>query len=951
MALMAETPGNDHWRKLEELFYAALDLEPSERPAFLDRSCGADSELRREVEVLLNSSEKTWGFFQKPLQAVAEQVAQSSESAGQRLGDYKIIRLLGEGGMGKVYLAARADELYQQQVAVKLVQTGTGRAGDLFLRFRAERQILANLTHPNIARPLDAGITADGSPYLVMEYIEGTAIDKYVIDRRLSIAERLRLFREVCGAVEYAHRNLVVHRDIKPANILVTSHGVPKLLDFGIAKLLQPSGESDAALTRATERLMTPEYASPEQVRGEAVTTATDVYALGVLLYVLLAGQPPFRIATKSPFEVARIVCEQPPTRPSSVLGSNAASLEGQFKNEKKAVQGDLDNIILKALRKEPERRYASVEALSEDVRRHLEGYPVQAGSDNWRYRSSKFIARHRAGVAAAAFMTLAILTFSLGMGLFAQRARQERLKAEREKEFLSSLLEAATPEATHGKSVTVREVLDQGAKRIDQELASEPEVQAAMFDNVGNSYLALGLYDQAQPLLERAYDLRRRTLGDNNLDTAATVTALARVLEIGGQYPKAEPLFRQALAVREKLLADNHPLVGESLALLGEDLYLESRNQEAEQALRKSLSVVPKDSEIGEDSRNYLALVLEQKGNYDEAVRLLRESTDTAQRIDGGDSPNYVTSLHNLAGALSDLGNLREAEATERQVLEIRRRVSGKDHPDVAYSLNNLGWFLLEEGNWQAAAPFLQEGLELSRRTLGEKHPRVAGALNNWGHVLEEKGDYPQAEKFYQQALASLRATSGGESWSTAKVEANLAMLQLDRGDNPSAEQYSWQALEVRRKLGGDENPDVATSLIDAGVIRSFEGDLPGAEALIRQALDIRKKLLSPGHIKIVAAEVRLGEVLTAEAKASVAEPILREAVQSAHNSPFPLVAWQVAEAESALGLCLAAEGHTAEAEALIRKSRNALENHPEAALRKQMIQRSTTVLAASAH
>jgi len=941
---MVANPGNEHWRKLEELFYAALDLEPAQRPAFLDRACASNPELRQEVETLLNSSEKTWGFFQKPLQEAAQQVAATSDSA-QRFGDYQVIRLLGEGGMGKVFLAARADELYQQQVAIKLVQAGTGRTRDLLLRFRAERQILANLNHPNIARLLDAGIASDGSPYLVMEYIQGEAIDHYSVARKLSIAERLQLFRTVCAAVEYAHRNLVIHRDIKPANILVTNDGVPKLLDFGIAKLMQTS-ESDASVTRATERLMTPEYASPEQVLGEPMTTSSDVYALGVLLYVLLAGEPPFKVTTKSPLEMARIVCEQPPTRPSVTVAAGSAAT----KADGKMLQGDLDNIVLKTLRKEPERRYVSVEALADDVRRYLEGYPVQAAADTWRYRTGKFVGRHKFAVSAAAVMTLAILVFSIGMGIFAQRARRESRKAERERQFLSSLMQAATPEVARGKTVTARELLDQGAKRIDTELASEPEVQAAMLDDIGSSYFALGLYEQAHPLVQRAYDLRRKTLGDFNLDTASTASTLAQLLEMEGQYAQAEPLYRQSLAVRQKLLGPDHPLVGASLGLLGECLYYES-NADAEPVLRQALRLLPDHGEAGEQARTYLALVLEQKGGFAEAVTLLREAAGLMRYLGGDDSPDYTTCLHNLAGALSDVGNLREAVSTERQVLDIRRRVSGKDHPDVGYSLNNLGWFLLEEGDWAAAEPFLREGLELNRKTLGEKHPRVAGSLNNWGRVLQEKGNYAEAGKYYQQALTVLREIAAAETWSAAKVEANLGELYLDQHDYAGAEKYSREALELRRKLGGDDNPEVASSLIDVGVARSFQGDLPGAEALLRQALDVRKKILAPGHARIIAAQVRLGEVLTAEGKFSVAEPILRDAVQTAHASPFPLIPWQTAEAENALGACLAAEGHVKEADVLIQSSVLALKAHPQAALREQALSRSAKTLKLAAH
>ncbi len=870
----------------------------------------------------------------------AGQIAQAGQPIGERFGDYKILRLLGEGGMGQVYLAARADDLYQQQVAIKLVQAGTARHRDLFLRFTAERQILANLVHPNIARLLDAGIASSGAPYLVMEYIAGSPIDRYVTAKQLSIRDRLALFQTVCGAVEYAHRNLVVHRDIKPANILVTEQGAPKLLDFGIAKLLQASEQSSADLTRATERLLTPEYASPEQVRGETVTTATDVYALGVLLYVLLTGNPPFKMADKSPFEVARIVCDETPTRPSSRV---------PLKREADKLRGELDNIVLKALRKEPERRYISVEALSEDIRRYLEGYPVQAASDSWGYRARKFVGRHKAAVTVSGLMLFTVLAFTVGTAVLAQRARRERLKAERERAFLARLLAAATPEQSRGRSVTVREILDQGAKRIDSELASEPEVQAAMLDSIGNAYLALGVYDQANPILTHAYELRRRTLGDDHLDVAATETALGTVLENSGRCPEAEEFYRRALNVRKKRLGAYDPLVGENMALLGECLYIESRDTEAEQYLRAAMPLVAPDSDTGRDIHNYLALVLERKGGFEEAVRLLREVTDSTLRIDGADSPNYATCLHNLAGALSDIGNLTEAQKTERQVLDIRRKVSGKDHPDVGYSLNNLGWFLIESGDWTGAEPFLREGLELNRKALGEKHPRVAGSINNWARVFHEKGDYRAAGKLYAEALALLQESNGAETWSAAKVEANLGLLHLDEGDSTGALHYAQQALELRRKLGGNDTPDVASSLMDIGLIQSERGDLPAAEFSLRQALDLRKKMLSPVHPSLVAAEVRMGEVLLSENKVAEAGPLLRAALSSAQASPFPLLPWQVAETQNALGAYLIADGKRAEGVKLLRASLPGLKGYPQATVRRRGLQRTRKFLDSS--
>jgi len=890
---MATQPTDDRWRQLEAFFYKATEAEPSQRAELLDRFCEEHPPLCQEARALLQSSEETWGFLHDPLREAAQHITASPDLTGEIIGAYRIVRLLGEGGMGRVYLAERADDLYQQQVAMKLVQTGAGLTRDLLMRFTAERQILANLVHPNIARLLDAGLTPDGLPYLVMEYVEGTPLDRCATNHGFSIAQRLNLFRAVCSAVEYAHRNLVVHRDIKPANILVTSEGTPKLLDFGIAKLLQSPGTAGEGLTRETERLMTPEYASPEQVRGQTITTSTDVYALGGLLFTLLTGRPPFRIQSTDPLEVARVICEQAPTRPSLALRQNAEASAGV----REKLSGDLDKIALKALRKEPEKRYASVAELSEDVRRYVEGYPLQAGSNAWSYRAYKFIRRNWAGVTAAILMTLAILGFSIGMAVLAKRAREERAravqqqhKAEQEAAFLLGLFQATTPDVERGKTITARDVLDLSVVRINRELGAEPEVRAAMLNSVGSSYLALGLYDQAQPLLEQAYALRKPF--GATMELAESAASLAGLRRAKGEYSAEEPLLREALAIRQKLAGGDRLLLSETLGDLGECLYLQSRTKEAEPVLRDAISIGPQDTQQRAGAQNYLALVLEKRGAFQEAASLLRAAVETSAKNSGTDGTDYLTALHNLAGALSDLGDLQGAEAAERQVLSIRERVSGKDHPDTLYSLNNLGWILLEKGEWEGAEPYLKLALEVNRKRLGVKHPRMAASLNNWARVLQAKGDYAGAEKSYVQALTLLQENHQSENWSAAKIEANLGALRLDRRDYAGAQRYGQQALDLRRKLGGEENPDVASSLVDVGLALAFQGDTSGAEKDMRAALEIRKRLLNAGHPRILASEVRLAEVLMTENKLPGAEAILRDATQSAAQSPFPFLA-----------------------------------------------------------
>jgi serine/threonine-protein kinase len=934
-------PAGNRWQQVEALFYAALEHTPAARDAFLDQACDGDPGLKSEVQSLLDASGKTLGFLKNRVEAAAHNLDEDEkdEILGHQIGPYRLLRVIGEGGMGRVYLAERADAAYRQRVAIKLLHSGFAQTQRMLLRFGAERQILADLNHPNIARLLDGGVD-NGVPYLVMEYVDGAFIDEYCNQNKLGTEARLQLFCTVCGAVEYAHKHLVVHRDIKPGNIIVNSEGAPKLLDFGIAKLLAPDG-TEAAQTRTVDRMMTPEYASPEQVRGDSITTSTDVYALGVLLYELLCGTKPFHLGTTGPIEVARMICEHTPTAPSLAWRAHPGSSPPDAARK---LSGDLDNIVLMAMRKEPARRYVSVGQFADDIKAFLSGYPVRARTDAWGYRSGKFIQRHKAAFVATVIVALALIGFGVGMGILARKAQRERLAAEREAQFLNSIFQATTPEQARGKSISGPDLLDAGAKRVDTEFAGQPELQARLLDNIGRAYSSMGLYAKAEAVLQRAYDLRRQTLGDSSLDTAETLAALANTVRLETDYKRADPLFRKALTIRQAKLGQTDPLIAESLTSLGECLYLEDQNQEAESILRRALEIrrSPSASDAARGTTdNYLALVLERKGSFSEAAQLLRESLAITEKAEGADTPDYANSLHNLAGTLIDAGDLSAAETVDRQVLDLRRRINGPGHPDLGYPLNNLGFIFMEKGDWATAEPFLKENLEV-RGWPEKKTASTAGALNNWARMLDEKGDYKAADQAYQQAITIYRQEKGPSSWGLAKMLANFGLLRADEGNYSDAEQLERQALEMRQKLGGNETPDMAASLINVALLRSLQHDPAGAEPLLRQALDIRRKELSAGHPAIISTETRLGEVLIDEGKTTEAEPLLRQAVTEIHAVPFPLPAWQIAEPELALGAALATEGHSAEAEKLLRDFEPLMKGYPEAALGRQITERA---------
>ncbi|HEY9231040.1 MAG TPA: serine/threonine-protein kinase, partial [Blastocatellia bacterium] len=533
----------ERWRQAKALLEEALAHDPAARAAWLAEACKGDAPLRQEVESLIASYEEDRDFMEAPAVAAPSLAGAAPAPEGRMVGPYRLIREIGHGGMGTVFMAARADDQYRKRVAIKLVRRGMD-SEQILARFRSERQILASLDHPNIARLLDGGTTDDGLPYFVMEYIEGQSIDRFCDEHKLTTVERLRLFRTACSAVHFAHQNLVVHRDLKPSNILVTPDGTPKLLDFGIAKLLKPELYAQTLTPTATSlRPMTPDYASPEQVKGTPITTASDVYSLGVLLYELLSGHRPYQIKSYTPVEIEKVICEQEPERPSAAIGRTVTTQsadgtltpetvsrprEGQPERLRRKLKGDLDNIILMALRKEAQRRYSSVEQFSEDLRRHLEGLPVIARKDTFAYRAGKFVSRNKVAASVALAFVLLLAVSLVIIVRQSVRAARERDKAQQVAQFLAEIFKVSDPGESRGASVTAREILDKGAERIDRELSGQPEVQATLMATIGQVYESLGLYDDAARMLETALNTRLALFGREHPDVAESMLSLA---------------------------------------------------------------------------------------------------------------------------------------------------------------------------------------------------------------------------------------------------------------------------------------------------------------------------------------------------------------------------------------------------------------------------------------
>ena len=831
---------------------------------------------------------------------------------GTRIGPYRIVGEAGHGGMGTVYLAER-DEPYHQRVALKLVRGAVSLDDHLVRRFIEERQILASLEHPRIARLLDGGITAEGLPWFALEYIEGIPIDRYVEQHRSPIEARIELFLAVCDAVQYAHRHLVVHRDLKPSNILVTADGQVKLLDFGIAKLVAGGQHAE---TRTGLRLMTPEYASPEQVRGEPVTVASDVYSLGVLLYELLTSRRPYRLTGPAPLELERAVLEQEPQRPSSVAGNPRL---------RRRLRGDLDTIALTALRKEPARRYQSVEQLATDLTRHLTGLPVTARPDRLGYRAGKFVRRHRVGVAAGIALFLSLLG-GLAATLWQSReATREAARAERVTEFLISIFREADPEHTLGQEVTARELLQRGERRLDSVLVGEPGLQARLLGVLGVIHTQLGLYGRADSLLARAVSLTRESRGEESPELAERLSDWAEALSAEAKYAAADSAARQALAIRRRRFGPNDSSVAANLQSLGGIARRRGLNDTAVAFHRQALAI---DRRLYGDGHlvvaevlNDLGVALDELGNLPAADSAAAAALAIKRRWLDPDHPSVITSLHNLGIVREGQGDYQESERLKREVLERYRRLYPDGHPDLAVALKVLGSLLNHRQRYEEAESLFIQARAMQQALLGPAHPAVFLTLNELAVLRYRKGDLGAAERDMRAVFEHLRQTLGEDHPNTLQALTNLGAILRDEGNYRGAEPLLRRALASRRAVLGDDHPDVAQSWGVLADLLYLEGDLAGAERAYRQALVINRKVLPPGHDIMAWRLHGLGQVLNAAGRATDAEPLLREAlaIRTKKLAPGDRL---TAKTRLRLGECLVKLGRFKEGEALLLQS-----------------------------
>jgi eukaryotic-like serine/threonine-protein kinase len=931
----------ERWQQIQTLFEKALELPEEEREVFIKNECENDEELRDEVISLLRADKKEHSIFSG---SAADFISlDNSVLEGKIFGNYHALKQIGTGGMGSVYLAERADGVFEQKVALKIVKPGMN-SREIISRFEGERQILARLQHPNIARLLDGGISDLGLPYFTMEYVQGKPITEYCDEKNLTIEQRLELFKRVCEAVLYAHQNLVIHRDLKPSNILVEENGTVKLLDFGIAKVFEEE-ENQTSLTKTGMRVMTPEYASPEQVKGEPVSTATDIYSLGLILYQLLSGCPPYEIKSSSALEMEKVICLTEPQKPSTMI-TKISSADSDSNEKitsdyitkkrstnltrlKKRISGDLDNICLMAIRKEPTRRYSSVAQFISDIDNHLNGLPITARKSTAAYRAGKFVKRHKTGVTVAsiAIVLIAFLTTYYTIRLAGERdkAQLEAEKSKKVAEFLTSIFQVSDPENSKGETITARELLDNGVKRIENELSDQPLVLANMLGVTGNVYKSLGLYSTAENLLKKSYHLNDSLLSENSSETAKSLNDLANLEYAMGEYELAIDKFKQAIEIREKIFGKESPETAESLDNLGMVLREEGKLAEAEKLVMLSLSIRRKSfsEKSGEAAKsiNDLALIKEDKGEYDNAKKLFEESLSIKESLYGKSHPSTTETIANLALLLQQMGNYKEASKLLNETLNNDKKIYGELHPSVSTDLYYLASNKALMGDLDGAEKLYSENLKLDKKLLGDQHPYIALDLNNLAGIYSDKGEYEKAEKLYKQSLEINRKIYGKEHLEVATNISNLGVLYQRWGKLNLAEPLLKSALDMRRKLLGENHPDVVTSINIYASLLMSEKKYNEAIALYRKSLALRIKLLGEDHPITANAFTGLGNTLIEVKNYKEAEENINKGIKIYKNK-LPAGHWNISYAESILGKCYSREGKFTEADSILLNS-----------------------------
>ncbi len=834
---------------LDNIFDNAADLAPEARAAFVEEACKGDIDLQGKVMRLLGQMDAAdnTGFLDSPL--IPEGVLNNfgdpkKASTPRQIGPYRLIRSIGRGGMGKVYLARRNDEEFSQFVAIKVMRKDLD-TGDIQHRFRIERQILAAMSHSNIAKLLDGGSTPDGLSYFVMEFVDGIPITNYCDDHKLDVRQRLMMFQNVCKAVHYAHQNLVVHRDLKPSNILVTPGGEVKLLDFGIAKVLNPTLIGlEEAFTQNIGLLLTPAYASPEQVTGAPITTASDIYSLGVVLYELLVGARPLEFSNKSPVEIEETLRNSLPEKPSALLSKETGThtIEGGpdtsqavIIGKKRALspdrlyrtlRGDLDSIVLKALRKEADRRYTSAEKFMEDIDNYLNRLPVQARKGSIVYQTDRFVRRHKVAVAAT-IGTLALSSiFSAILFVQNQKNLEEKDRALAVSHFLTGLFEEFDPNQAADQQIKIEDVLDKGVVRIEEEMKDQPMVAAELNLKIGNIYRK------------------------------------------AAQYDKAEKQLRESLAVFVEQLGPSHETTADTYHELGWTLYQSGERSESKTLLKKAVDVYSALTEDMPEEKLARALMdhgysLQEQGAYDEAEEEMKEALDLMRKHYGPNNSEVALAVNRLAFLHYERRNFTEAEHLYRSALLVQRQILDEPHGDIAQTLHNLGSLLAAKEEYENARVYYEQALEMRQAIYGEVHPSVALTANGYSFLLQRIGDMEMAEEMASMALDIRRKIYGNGNPIIALSLNSTAWILQSKGDFETAEKQYREAIEIYRGSGESKSPRLATALIALGQMLSKTNEMDEAHDVIEEARVIRSEHYGPEDRRTLLVRSMLSRVL----------------------------------------------------------------------------------------
>ena len=842
----------ERWQRIEDLFHQAADLPPAQRSAFLDQACAGDEDLRRDVDALLAHDATQDVAMQAAVGRAVEQLPDTeSETTAPvswmpaTIGRYRILRLVAEGGMGIVYQAEQ--EQPRRIVALKVIKPSQATP-DLLRRFDQESQALARLQHPGIAQIYEAGTADSGlgpQPYFAMEFIRGQSLLDYAEAHGLNTRQRLELMVKICDAVHHAHQRGLIHRDLKPGNILVDETGQPKILDFGIAR----ATDSDAQTTRQTDvgqLVGTLAYMSPEQVLGESleIDTRSDVYALGVVLFELLAGRLPYKISGQL-HQAVHAIREADPVSLSSIS---------------RVYRGDIETIVAKALEKDKSHRYGSAAGLADDIRRYLNDEPIIARPPSATYQLQKFARRHKALVAGMAAVFVALIVGIIASTWEATRARRAEQTATAVDDFLRNDLLAqasasvqARPDTNPDANLKVRTALDRAAARIQGKFKQQPLVEAAIRQTIGNTYRDLGLYPEAQRQLERAVELRRRTLGEDHPDTLRSLDKLAVLYWRQGKYAQAEPLFSKILDKRSRVLGPQNPETldaMESLALLYKD---QGRYPQAEPLYTKVLElqrrVLGEENPGTLETTERLALLYLDEGKYALAEPLYIKVTELQRRVLGEEHPSTLDSMNNLAVLYLDEGKLAQSKTLFSNVLAVERRVLGEEHDDTLATTNNLAHVYLSEGNYAQAEPLFSRVLEIARRVEGEEHPDTLISMGSLAQLYMNQGQYARAEPLLDKALHVGRRVLGEEHPDTLTTMNNLALLYLYEGKFSQAEQLLATAMDTAHRVLGDEHPTTPASMLNLALLYRDQGKYEQAEPLYLKALEIQRRVLGPEH------------------------------------------------------------------------------------------------------